>query len=169
MRTMKTKETYLRILFVVLLACMATICHAKDNEPGNNLGKTLSQLQQVFPHVRYERTESKGDFYSDGEDSSEGITCFFYLKNNRVVEEGMVVMSDDGFPKMVYDSWIKSFSKYMRYAAFGCGANHMCFSNFTMHIMYFPGQQQNTALLLYRAGGVNNGLTYNEFINLWSN
>ena len=105
------------------------LCSARDNEPGNNLGKTICELRQVFPNARYLRTEVNGDFYTDGEDPSEGLSCFFYLKNNRVIEECMIIQSNDGFPKMVYDAWINTFSKYMRVAAFGIGANHMCFFN----------------------------------------
>lgn len=111
------------------------LCSARGNEPGNNLGKTICELRQVFPNARYLRTEVNGDFYTDGEDPSEGLSCFFYLKNNRVIEECMIIQSNDGFPKMVYDAWINTFSKYMRVAAFGIGANHMCFSTFSMHIL----------------------------------
>ena len=93
------------------------LCSARDNEPGNNLGKTICELRQVFPNARYLRTEVNGDFYTDGEDPSEGLSCFFYLKNNRVIEECMIIQSNDGFPKMVYDAWINTFSKYMRVAA----------------------------------------------------
>lgn len=73
-----------------------------------------------------------------------------------------------GFPKMVYDRWINTFSKYMRVAAFGDGVNHMCFSTFSMHIMFFAEHGKNAALLLFQAGGINNGITYNDFMNKWS-
>ncbi len=156
-------------LFVTLFfCCITTLCSARGNEPGNNLGKTISELRQVFPNARYVRTEAKGDFYTDGEDTSEGLSCFFYLKNYRVIEECMIIQSNDGFPKMVYDRWIKTFSKYMQVAAFGDGVNHMCFSTFSTHIMFFTEQGKNTALLVYQAGGVNNGVTYNDFMNKWS-
>ena len=155
---------YVTIIFVFI----TTLCSARGNEPGNNHGKTISELLQVFPNARYVRTEVKGDFYTDGEDPSEGLSCFFYLKNNRVIEECMIIQSNDGFPKMVYDQWINTFSKYMSVAAFGDGVNHMCFSTFSMHIMFFAEYGKNTALLVYQAGGVNNGITYNDFMNKWS-
>ena len=155
---------YVTIIFVFI----TTLCSARGNEPGNNLGKTISELRQVFPNARYVRTEAKGDFYTDGEDPSEGLSCFFYLKNDRVIEECMIIQSNDGFPKMVYDQWINTFSKYMSVAAFGDGVNHMCFSTFSMHIMFFAEYGKNTALLVYQAGGVNNGITYNDFTNKWS-
>ena len=153
---------------LLLFVCIATISNAKGKEPRNNLGKTISELRQVFPNASYVRTETKGDFYTDGEDPSEGLSCFFYLKNNRVIEECMIIQSNDGFPKMVYDQWINTFSKYMSVAAFGDGVNHMCFSTFSMHIMFFAEYGKNTALLVYQAGGVNNGITYNDFMKKWS-
>lgn len=73
-----------------------------------------------------------------------------------------------GFPKMVYDRWINTFSKYMRVAAFWDGVNHMCFSTFSMHIMFFAEHGKNAALLLFQAGGINNGIAYNDFMNKWS-
>lgn len=158
----------IRLCITSLFVSIATLCNAKSNEPGNNLGKTISELRQVFPNARYVRTEAKGDFYTDGEDPSEGLSCFFYLKNDRVIEECMIIQSNDGFPKMVYDQWINTFSKYMQVAAFGDGVNHMCFSTFSTHIMFFTEQDKNTALLVYQAGGVNNGVTYNDFMNKWS-
>ena len=103
-----------RFFVALLFVFTATLCYARGDEPGNNLGKTISELRQVFPNAHYVRTEAKGDFYTDGEDTSEGLSCFFYLKNNRVIEECMIIQSNDGFPKMVYDRWIKTFSKYMQ-------------------------------------------------------
>ena len=156
------------LLLTLVFVFIGTFCSAKGDEPGNNLGKTIVELRQVFPKVSYVRTEAKGDFYTDGEDPSEGVSCFFYLKNNRVVEECMMVQSRDGFPKMVYDGWINTFSKFMQVAAFGVGVNHMCFSTFSMHIMFFTEHGGNTALLVYQAGGINNGVTYKDFMNKWS-
>ena len=49
---------YVTIIFVFITA----LCSARGNEPGNNLGKTISELRQVFPNARYVRTEAKGDF-----------------------------------------------------------------------------------------------------------
>ena len=57
---------------------------------------------------------------------------------------------------------------YMRVAAFVDGVNHMCFPTFSMHIMFFAEHGKNAALLLFQAGGINNGITYNDFMNKWS-
>ena len=102
---MKLSLLWYKIILIMLFACMTTLCSARDNEPGNNLGKTISELRQVFPNARYVRTEAKGDFYTDGEDPSEGLSCFFYLKNNRVVEECMIIQSNDGFPSRWCQQW----------------------------------------------------------------
>ena len=70
-----------RFFVALLFVFTATLCYARGDEPGNNLGKTISELRQVFPNAHYVRTEAKGDFYTDGEDPSEGLSCFFYLRN----------------------------------------------------------------------------------------
>ena len=157
-----------RVLATLFFASITMVCFARGNEPGNNLGKTLQELWLVFPNARYVSTDFNVDYYTDGEDPSEGVSCFFYWKNNRVVEEGMIVQSDDGFPKMTYDQFLNTFSKYLNVAAFSIGVNHMCFSTFSMHIMYFSEYGKNTFLLLYLAGGAENGITYSDFINTWS-
>ena len=66
-----------KFILTVFFACIATLCRAQSNEPRSNLGKTISELRQVFPNVRYMRTETKGDFYTGGEDPTEGLCCFF--------------------------------------------------------------------------------------------
>ena len=61
----------------IISVFITTLCSARGNEPGNNLGKTISELRQVFPNARYVRTEAKGDFYTAREDPSEGLRSFF--------------------------------------------------------------------------------------------
>jgi hypothetical protein len=60
-----------------------------SQEPGNNLGKSLSTMKQEFPELRYIKTDQKGEQYEDGY-PQDGIATFFYFRNNRVVEECMI-------------------------------------------------------------------------------
>lgn len=69
-----------RVLATLFFASITMVCFARGNEPGNNLGKTLQELWLVFPNARYVSTDFNVDYYTDGEDPSEGVSCFFYLK-----------------------------------------------------------------------------------------
>ena len=53
-------------------------------EPKNNLGKSLGQLRQNFPNLRYVETRDGLTEYT-----SDGVT--FTFKNNKVVAESMGV------------------------------------------------------------------------------
>lgn len=157
-----------KLLLIAILVMAFSIVNARGIEPANNIGKNYSELKQKFPNLHYIRTGEKGDFYSDGEDASGGMCGFFYLKNNRVVEESLVVQTTDGFAKMFYDSLLEKFSKYLGVAGFACGVNHMCFSTFTTHIMFFNENGSFTTMLVYQAGGYETGVTGRDFFNKWS-
>lgn len=72
MEQRKLSLLWYRFILTMALCCITMLCSARGNEPGNNLGKTICELRQVFPNARYLRTEVNGDFYTDGEDPSEG-------------------------------------------------------------------------------------------------
>ena len=98
-------RTLITAIFAILIISSA---YAQTNEPGNNIGRTLSQMKQLFPELRYTKTDSKGTQYEDGY-PQDGIATFFYFKNDRVVEECMIVQSNDGFPKVWFDQMVSSF------------------------------------------------------------
>lgn len=94
-------------LFPLLLTLMFFCCNINtyaQNEPNCNIGKSLTQMKKDFPELRFTKTDTKGDQYMDGY-PQDGIGVFFYMKDDIVIEECMIVQSNDGFPRMWYDKW----------------------------------------------------------------
>ena len=92
----------LKILFLVLLLLMPMASNAQ--EPKNNLGKTLSQLRQDFPNLRY--VKARGGLI---EYTSDGIT--FTFKNNKVVAESMGVDGGGNFAYDWFNAMMESFER----------------------------------------------------------
>ena len=78
------------------------VANAQSNEPACNIGKSLSVMKQLFPELRYVKSDAKGDEYEDGY-PEEGTAIFFYSKDSKVVEECMIVQSNDGFARSWYN------------------------------------------------------------------
>ena len=154
-------RTLITAIFAILIISSA---YAQTNEPGNNIGRTLSQMKQLFPELRYTKTDSKGTQYEDGY-PQDGIATLFYFKNDRVVEECMIVQSNDGFPKVWFEQMVSSFiTNYP--PGFGTNspiAYHWCYSTFQVHLIYVSERGINTALLVYETGGLNTGVTGKDF------
>lgn len=153
------------MLSLLLFFCIeVSFAQNTKKEPNNNLGKLLSELRIVFPNVKYIRTDSKGDFYTDGEDPTEGIGCFFYFKNNKVIEECMIIKSSDGFPRMWFDKMVDTFiTNYSPgFGTSSYNAKHWCYSSFQVHLMYFTENGENTAMIVYENGGYDTGVTGKE-------
>lgn len=99
-------------IFILLISICAA--YAQDN-PGNNLGKSLYTMKQEFPELRYLGTDSYGDRYQDGY-TEEGISFYFLLRNNAVVEECIICDSNDGFSQMWFSEMWKSFASKWPYS-----------------------------------------------------
>ncbi|MBQ2366402.1 MAG: hypothetical protein II293_04495 [Bacteroidaceae bacterium] len=138
-----------RILLLIILGFNLLIGYAQE-QPGNNLGKSLYTMQQEFPELRFIRTDTKGDFYQDGY-PQDGIALFFYFKENRVIEECMICQSTDGFSKMWYDSMWESFSSKYNYAVVENKYNSKKFKfrGFNIHLIYYAEDGKETALIVY--------------------
>lgn len=91
-----------KILFLSFSLFAPIILNAQ--EPKNNLGKTISQLRQTFPNLRYVETRNGMAEYI-----SNGIT--FTFKNNKVVAESMDVDEGRGFGHDWFNAMLESFEK----------------------------------------------------------
>lgn len=142
-----TKKTFCIIIASFLLELC--FCKIYAQEPGNNLGKTLSVMKREFPELRYIKTDDKGDEYEDGY-PQDGIAVFFYFRNNVVVEECMIAQATDGFPNMWFSAQVKAFEK-SRYSRCDHEAGHYTYtySNFKVELIYVEENGRNTALLVY--------------------
>ena len=153
-----------RLIITVFATLILAYAYAQTNEPRNNIGRTLSQMKQLFPELRYTKTDSKGIQYEDGH-PQDGIATFFYFKDNKVVEECMIVQSNDEFPRMWFDKMVDSFvTNYPPgFGTSGYNAKHWCYSTFSVHLIFVSEDNINTAMIVYEAGGWETGITGAEF------
>lgn len=154
-----------RLITTVFATLILACAYAQTNEPGNNIGRTLSQMKQLFPELRYTKTDSKGTQYEDGY-PQDGIATFFYFKDNKVIEECMIVQSNDGFPRMWFDKMVDSFvTNYPPgFGTSGYNAKHWCYSTFSVHLIFVSENNINTAMIVYEAGGWKTGITGADFV-----
>lgn len=153
-----------RLITTVFATLILACAYAQTNEPGNNIGRTLSQMKQLFPELRYTKTDSKGIQYEDGY-PQDGIATFFYFKDNKVIEECMIIQSNDGFPRMWFDKMVDSFvTNYPPgFSTSGYNVKHWCYSTFTVHLIFVSEDNINTAMIVYEAGGWETGVTSEDF------
>ena len=153
-----------RLITTVFTTLILVCVYAQTNEPENNIGRTLSQMKQLFPELRYTKTDSKGTQYEDGY-PQDGIATFFYFKDNKVIEECMIVQSNDGFPRMWFDKMVDSFvTNYPPgFGTSGYNAKHWCYSTFSVHLIFVSEDNTNTAMIVYKAGGWKTGITGADF------
>jgi len=137
------------IIIVVLLLVEMCFCHIQAQEPGNNLGKTLSTMKRDFPELRYIKSDAKGDEYEDGY-PQDGIAMFFYFRNNIVVEECLIMQDTNGFPNMWFNAQVNAFEK-SRYQKRDHEARHYTFtySSFKVDLIYVEENGKNTAMIVY--------------------
>ena len=153
-----------RLITTVFATLILACAYAQTNEPGNNIGRTLSQMKQLFPELRYTKTDSKGIQYEDGY-PQDGIATFFYFKDNKVIEECMIIQSNDGFPRMWFDKMVDSFvTNYPPgFGTSGYNVKHWCYCTFTVHLIFVSEDNINTAMIVYEAGGWETGVTSEDF------
>jgi len=123
---------------------------ATGEEPKNNLKSSLYELKQKFPALEFITTNEKGDQYSDGK-PSDGIGVFFYVKNNIVVEEAMVVQSNDGFAMDYFKKVTTSFIQAGNYLGtnFSVNKNRFIYSYFYIDVLNYTLENKNTTFIAY--------------------
>lgn len=138
-----------KLLTIFMLIVFAISAYAQD-KPGNNLGKSLYVMKQEFPELRYLSSDENGDRYQDGY-TEDGISMFFRIRNNSVVEECMICDSDDGFSKMWFDELWKSFSTKWPYSVKVNKpySKMFDFGSFKILMTFSQERGTNRALILY--------------------
>lgn len=132
-----------------LVSCLASLS-ALAYEPGNNLNKTVSQLQAEFPNLRYSKCETRGDLYIDNSD--DGLPTFFWFKNGRAIEECLMVQDTTNFPLMWWRQMCDKFYNDTSYSHVEPKSGHYKFyySNFTIDLIYIAEGQNKTAMIVYK-------------------
>ena len=135
-----------------LILCITTYMTLSAAEPGTNVGKTLSSLKQEFPSLRFIKTDGAGDHYHDGEDPTEGVNCFFIVKNNLVTEECVMVQDTNGFPLQWWRKVCDKFYNDHSYQDVEPKPGHYKFyySYFTIDHIYIEEGANKTAMTVYR-------------------
>ena len=157
------------LLLTFLLMVFPFLAQGQTNEPACNIGKSLYTMKQIFPELRFVKSDAKGDQYEDGH-TDNGIAIFFYFKDNKVVEECMIVQSNDGFARTWYNSMADGILQYQYgFGTSGYNAKHWVFSYFTIHLIFCSENGINTAMIIYEKGGYNTGVTGAEFFKKYNN
>lgn len=137
-----------RIALLLLLAFLTSF-YTSAFEPGNNLGKTVYQLQSEFPNLRFSKSSSKGDLYIDNSD--EGLPTFFWFNNGRAIEECLMIQDTTTFPLMWWRQMCDKFYNETSYKRIETNPGHYKFhySYFTVDLIYVEENGINTAMIVY--------------------
>jgi hypothetical protein len=114
-------------------------------EPGNNLRKTISQIKQDFPNLKYNRDDKGYNINSAAEDRD---FTSFYFKNGVLVGEYTYIFdySRSSYINDLYSSMINNFSKYggkhYRTTNSGSDVTYFRYSYFTIKLANYGTQLQ---------------------------
>lgn len=118
----------------------------KAQEPGNNLGKSVVQIQQKFPNLTFLRQEKGYQVYKSKGDGDDFTS--FYFSNGMLVGEYDYIFdySGSGFISNLYRSLLNSFakfgSKYKRNRNAGYDITFFYYSDFIVKIANYNTQLQ---------------------------
>ncbi len=136
-----------KIQLLCVLLFLSIYIYAQ-REPGNNLGKSLAQIQQDFPNLKPLGDDEGYKVYKSSADGDDFTS--FYFSNGRLVGEYTYIFdySDSGYIRDLYNSLFNSFAnkggKYKRSTNSGYDVTFFFFSDFTIKIANY-----NTQLQLY--------------------
>lgn len=116
-----------RIFLFIISFIITSALYAQ--EPGNNLRKTISQIQQEFPNLKFNRNDKGYSVYTSEAEDRDFTS--FYFKNGVLVGEYTYIFDYSGssFINDTYYSLIKNFAKY--------GGKHYRTKNSGYDITYF--------------------------------
>lgn len=143
-------------IFILSFIIASAIC---AQEPGSNLHKTISQIQQEFPNLKYNRDDKEYKVYnSDAE--GEDFTSF-YFKNGVLVGEYTYIFDYNGsaFINNLYYSLINTFAKnrgkHYRTTSSDYDITYFRYSYFTVKFANYGTQLQ----IFYELNGLNINLS----------
>lgn len=138
-------KTVKHILMVI--SCFFVAASAQAAEPKNNLGRTFSYIKTEWQDLRFVKNNNGREVWGVTE---EGNSFIFTFENGVVVEECMMIESNDGFAREWYNAMLQSFQK-TSYRSVKRTSDGYTFhySYFDIKVMYFSDYTGNTAMLLY--------------------
>lgn len=137
-------------IFIFIVSSFINIINAA--EPGTNVGNSLTSLRSSFPNLTFIKSDYQGDHYHDGEDPTEGVNCMFIVKNNKVIEECMMVQDTNGFPLQWWRTVCDKFYKDRQWKDVDPkpGYYKFYYSYFSIDLIYIEDSGTNTAMVVYK-------------------
>lgn len=133
-----------RLLGIIIL----TICGIIQvfAEPGNNLNKSLTQIQREFPDCIFWCESGRGKYYKS---EGDGLPIMFEIKDGKVIREFMLVEGEGGFAREWFQVTVNAFSRsdYQHVLTSDGNNYHFFYSYFTVYISY--DAFQNNASITY--------------------
>ena len=133
--------------FFAVLCCLFITITAHAAEPQNNLGRSFNYMMSEWQDLRFIKNNNGREVWGVTE---EGNSFIFTFENGVVVEECMMIESNDGFAREWYNAMLQSFQKtsYRSLTRISDGYTFH-YSYFDIKVMYFSDYTGNTAMLLY--------------------
>ena len=137
-------------IFSLIAACLVCLTmSAQVDEPENNIGLSLSSLQQKYPELRFVKKDEKGDQYMDGY-KKDNMATFFYVKDNQCIEETVICESTTDAPYAWYKSKVALFDqKYYSAGRDIVYGREYSFSHFRVKLICVTAEGIQTAMLIY--------------------
>ena len=130
---------YLLFAFFPLLVCA-------QNEPGNNLGKSVYELRQKFPDlVRWGGYESEPNY------KSPKANTLFTFKNNHVAIEYTLIEGGDDYLQDLFFALVDRFQQGARRVLWSNNRRviSLFYSNFYVYLSYTPYSDVSIKYQLY--------------------
>ena len=146
-----------RIFLLIISFIISSALYAQ--EPGNNLRKTISQIQQAFPNLKYNRDDKGYSVYTSNAEGRDFTS--FYFKNGILVGEYTYIFDYSGTSYIhdLYHSLINTFAKYggkhYRTTNSGYDITYFRYSYFTVKFANYGTQLQ----IYYELNGLNINLS----------
>lgn len=143
------KQIFLFIISIIITSALYA------QEPGNNLRKTISQIRQEFPNLKYNRNDKGYDMYNSAAEDRDFTS--FYFKNGILVGEYTYIFDYSGSSYIhdLYHSLINTFAKYggkhYRTTSSGYDITYFRYSYFTVKFANYGNQLQ----IYYELNGLN--------------
>ena len=132
--------------FFAVLILSVLFLSVNAQEPGNNLGKSVAQIQSSFPNLSYLREEKGYQIYKSNAEDDDFTS--FYFSNGRLVGEYTYMFDYSGsrFITDLYYSLLKNFAKYnvkrKRNTSYDYDVTFFYYPNFIVKIANYNTQLQ---------------------------
>ena len=136
----------MKIITISLILFSLSLISYAQQEPGNNLGKSLAQIQRSFPNLKPQVDDNGYKVYKSSADGDDFTS--FYFSNGRLVGEYTYIFDYSGssYISDLYFSLLKSFGKtgvkHKRSTSSGYDVTFFFFPNFIVKIANYRNQLQ---------------------------